>query len=66
RKNYLFAGSDDGAERAATMYTIIETCKRCGVNPWAYLKDVLWKLQAESWPTSRIDELLPPNRNSPD
>ncbi|MCP4501677.1 MAG: transposase domain-containing protein, partial [Deltaproteobacteria bacterium] len=44
----------------------IETCKRCGVNPWAYLKDVLWKLQAESWPTSRIDELLPPNWNSPD
>ena len=61
RKNYLFAGSDEGAERAATMYTITETCKRTGVNPWAYLKDVLWKLQVDMWPKSRLDELLPPN-----
>lgn len=41
RKNYLFAGSPVGAEAAATLYSLTETCRRIGTNPYAYLKDVL-------------------------
>jgi transposase len=58
RKNYLHAGSDAGAQRAAAMYTILRTCALHGVSGYSYLKDVLDKL-AEGWPKSRIDELLP-------
>ncbi len=60
RKNYLFVGSDDGGERAATMYTLIRTCELNRIEPWAYLRDVILKL-ASGWPADRIDELLPPN-----
>jgi transposase len=60
RRNYLFCGSDRGAEWAATMYTILGTCALNGVEPLAYLTDVLKKL-ASGWPASKIDELLPPN-----
>src|SRR5438034_10092038 len=59
RKNYLFAGSDEGARRAAIIYTIFGTCRLHNVDPWAYVRDVLEKL-AEGWKQSRIDELLPP------
>ena len=41
RKNYLFAGSDGGAERAAIAYTILGSCRLAGVNPLEYLRDVL-------------------------
>lgn len=41
RKNYLFAGSDDGAERAAIAYTILGSCRLAGVDPLEYLRDVL-------------------------
>jgi transposase len=58
RKNYLFAGSDTGAERAAVLYTVVGTCALNGVEPWAYLRDVLAKLSS-GWKASRIDELLP-------
>jgi transposase len=58
RKNYLHAGSDAGAERAAAIYTILRTCALQGVSGDTYLKDVLDKLAA-GWPQSRIDELLP-------
>jgi len=57
RKNYLFCGSDAGGQRAACMYTIIETCKMNGVNPEAYLADVLARIADH--PIHRIDELLP-------
>ena len=60
RKNYLFAGSDEGAKRAVIAYTLIGTCALCGVEPSEYLRDVLTKLSG-SWPQSRISELLPPN-----
>jgi len=60
RKNYLFAGSDAGGHRAAIAYTILGTCHLNGVNPWAYLRDVLTKLSA-GWPNSRLQQLLPPN-----
>lgn len=58
RKSWLFAGSDAGAERAATLYTILTTCRLNGVNPWQYLRDVFTKLNS-SWLAARIDELLP-------
>jgi transposase len=58
RKNYLFAGSDKGAERIATAYTILGTCHMNDVNPLAYLTDVIDKIQ-NGWPTARLDELLP-------
>jgi hypothetical protein len=58
RKNYLFAGSDAGAERMAILYTLLANCHLHGVNPQAYLTDVVVKLQ-NGWPMSRIDELLP-------
>ena len=44
RKNYLFAGSDTGGERAAIAYTILASCRLNGVNPLAYLTDVLPRL----------------------
>ena len=58
RKNYLFAGSDAGGERAAIIYTVLGSCKTAGVDPFAYLRDVLEKI-ANGWPAKRIDELLP-------
>jgi transposase len=59
RKNFLFAGSDAGAMRAATMYTIIATCRLCGVEPLAYVEDVLRKVQTGRWPYARLRELVP-------
>jgi transposase len=58
RKNVLFAGSDAGAERLATGYTLTGSCHKNGVNPLEYLTDVLEKLQS-GWPMNRLDELLP-------
>jgi transposase len=64
RKNWLFAGSDEGAKRAAVIYTVFGTCRVNGIDPWAYMKDVLEKL-AEGWLQSRVAELLPPNWAKP-
>ena len=58
RKNYLFAGSHEAARRAAVLYSTTRTCALRGVEPLAYLTDILPKL-AGGWPRSRIDELLP-------
>src|SRR4030081_3197246 len=58
RRNWLFAGSRAGGERAASIYSIIESCKLNGVEPFAYISDVMQKI-AEGWPNSRIDELMP-------
>jgi len=58
RKNHLFAGSDYGGEHWAVLASLIETCKMNGVDPQAYLRDVLAKIVARH-PMSRIDELLP-------
>lgn len=41
RKNWLFAGSLEGGRRAATLYTLVQTCRRIGIDPFAYLRDVL-------------------------
>jgi transposase len=58
RKNALFAGSDEGGAAWGVVASLIETCKLNGVEPHAYLADVLAKL-ADGWPMSRIDALLP-------
>lgn len=59
RKNYLFAGADSGGERAAVLYTLLETAKLNGIDPEAYLRDVLARIAEH--PINRIDELLPWN-----
>jgi transposase len=59
RKNYLFAGADSGGTRAAAMYTLIETAKMNGLDPEAYLRDVIARIADH--PINRIAELLPWN-----
>jgi transposase len=58
RKNHLFAGSDGGGVRWAILCTLIETCKLNGVEPYAYLHDVLTRM-VDGHPINRLDELLP-------
>ena len=64
RKNYLFAGSDAGGERAANLYSLIGSAKLNGLDPESYLRDVLTRIADH--PIRRIEELLPwnlaPNR----
>jgi transposase len=57
RKNYLFCGSDAGGQRAACLYTITATAKLNGLNPEAYLTDILGRIADH--PISKIDALLP-------
>jgi transposase len=57
RRSWLFAGSDRGGERAAAIYTLIATAKLNGVDPQAWLADVLRRIADH--PASRLDELLP-------
>ena len=59
RKNYLFAGSDAGGERAAAVYTLVETAKLNSINPEAYLREVIGRIADH--PINRIDQLLPWN-----
>jgi transposase len=57
RRNWTFAGSDEGGRRAAAMYTLIESCKLNDVDPQAWLADILARLPDH--PAKRIGELLP-------
>jgi transposase len=57
RKNFVFLGSDAGGDRAAAMFTILESCKMLGINPEAYLRDVLARIADH--PINRIGEFLP-------
>jgi transposase len=59
RRNWTFAGSDRGGERAAAIYTLVETAKLNGVDPQAWLADVLARMADH--PARRVDELLPWN-----
>lgn len=59
RKNFLFAGSDAGGERAAAMYSLIGTATLNGLDPEAYLRKVLTRIAEH--PINRIAELLPWN-----
>lgn len=58
RKNSLFAGHDEGAVNWACLASLIETAKIHGIDPQAYLADVLAKL-VNGWPVQKLDELLP-------
>ena len=58
RKNALFAGSDGGGEHWAVIASLIETCKLVGIEPQAYLADVITKI-VNGHPNSQIDRLLP-------
>ena len=64
RKNYLFAGSEAGAERAAIIYSLVASCKLNGHDPFAYFRDVLERVSTH--PAENIDELLPGNWKKPD
>jgi transposase len=57
RKNYLFCGSDAGGQRAACLYTITATAKLNGLNPEAYLTDIIGRIADH--PINKIDALLP-------
>ena len=59
RKNFLFAGSDAGGERAAALYSLLGTAKLNGYNPEAFLREVLTRIA--DLPIQRIGELLPWN-----
>ena len=60
RKNHLFAGSDGGAERWAVVASLLTTAKLNGIEPFAYLRDVLERM-SNGYPMSQLDELLPWN-----
>jgi hypothetical protein len=57
RKNYLFFGSDVGGATAAVLYSLVQTCKHLGIEPWRYLRDVLERMPTH--PPERLEELLP-------
>jgi transposase len=59
RKNWLFAGSDAGGERAATILSLIETAKLNGLDPETWLRDVLARIADH--PITRVSDLLPWN-----
>jgi len=65
RKNFLFAGSQRGAERIAIIYSLLGTCKLNNINPYLWLKDVLSRINDH--PINKISELLPHNwiKNQP-
>jgi transposase len=57
RKNWLFIGSPQGGQTAAVLMSFTSTCKRLGVEPWAYLQDVLSRLPTT--PAGQLSDLLP-------
>ena len=59
RKNYLFSGSHEGAERSALIYSILGSCKSLDINPFDYLRVVLEVIG--EYPVNRIQDLLPSN-----
>lgn len=64
RKNYLFAGSHNGARRAALLYSLVSTARLQNIEPLAYIKDVLTRIS--DYPYKNIKDLLPANWKSPE
>src|SRR3954453_3438536 len=62
RRNYLFCGSDAGGQRAACLYTITATAKLNGLNPEAYLADILGRIADH--PINKIDACSPGSGHS--
>lgn len=65
RKNWMFAGSVEGGHRAATIYSLVCTCGLLGIEPWAYLKDVLQRLSEGSDPALLTPRLWRAARSTP-
>jgi transposase len=63
RKNWLFVGSDQGGTTAAVLYSLISSCQRHRVEPWAYMRDVLTRIP--SLPKDQMDTLLPDQWQTP-
>lgn len=59
RKNYLFAGSHEAAQRSAMLYSLLGTCKLSGINPFIWLRETLRRIATH--PINKIEELLPQN-----
>lgn len=59
RKNYLFAGSHEAAQRSAMLYSLLGTCKLHGINPFDWLKNVLSRIGKH--PINKVQQLLPHN-----
>jgi hypothetical protein len=59
KKNWLFIGADTAGDRSAILYTVIESCRRRGLDPYAYLKDVLTRLPAMTH--RQLPEITPAN-----
>ncbi len=57
RKNWLFIGREEGGEVAATLFSLVQSCKTSGVNPEKYLTDVMKRLMSHS--ANKLHELLP-------
>lgn len=57
RKNWMFAGSAEGGRRAATIYSLVCTCGLLGIEPWAYLKDVLQRIAEGADPATLTPRL---------
>lgn len=57
RRNYLFAGSHEAAQRGAMIYSLLGTCKKHGIEPFEWLRDVLTRIPGH--PQRRVSELLP-------
>jgi len=59
KKNWLFIGSEDAGKKSAILYTIVESCRRQGIDPQAYLRDVLTRIPR--YTNQKISELTPEN-----
>ena len=55
KKNWLFVGDAAAGERSAILYTVIENCRRCGIDPFAYLRDIFTRLpSATNWQVQHL------------
>lgn len=64
RRNWLFAGPDEGPERAASIYSLLASCSLANVEPQAWMAEVLSRL-CQGWPNRCLVELLPEHWTPP-